>query len=152
MSDAEDFRVFVEEVQPRLRRALLASCGAEVAADAVQEALVYGWRNWDRVSEMDNPAGYLYRVARSRVRNPTFRRLTFPPGVEGRLPDVEPGLPQALARLTESQRMAVVLVKGCGWTYEETAQFMDVSVSTVRNHLRRGMDHLRTMLGVTTDA
>lgn len=152
MSDAEDFHVFVEEVQPRLRRALLASCGAEVAADAVQEALVYGWRNWDRVRAMDNPAGYLYRVARSRVRNPTFRRLTFPPVVEGRLPDIEPGLPQALARLTESQRMAVVLVKGCGWTYEETAQFMDVSVSTVRNHLRRGMDHLRTMLGVTTDA
>lgn len=152
VSDAEEFRDFVREVEPRLRRALVAACGTDAARDAVQEALIYGWRHWDRIREMDNSTGYLYRVARSRVHFRRTGRLTFPPVHEGRLPEVEPELPRALARLTERQRVAVFLVEGCDWTYAETAELMGVSVSTVRNHLRRGMSRLRTMLGVTTDA
>lgn len=150
--DEHDFRVFVAAVEPRLRQALLALCGGEEAHDAVQEALVYGWQQWERVSAMSNPAGYLYRVARSRIRWPRTRSLGFPPVDSVRLPDVEPGLPAALARLTERQRVAVFLVEGCEWTHAEVAELMGVSVSTVRNHLSRGLDRLRTMLGVTADA
>jgi RNA polymerase sigma factor (sigma-70 family) len=43
--------------------------------------------------------------------------------------------------------MAVVLVEGLGWTQEEVADLMGVSPSTVRNHLRRGMEKLRRCLG-----
>jgi DNA-directed RNA polymerase specialized sigma24 family protein len=46
----------------------------------------------------------------------------------------------------------VWLVEGCGWTVADTARLLDVSVSTVRNHLSRGMKHLRTALKVNTDA
>lgn len=152
MTEPDGFERFVADVEPRLRAALVAACGPERAADAVQEALVYGWRHWDRVSAMDNPAGYLYRVARSRIRWPRPRtRLTFASPGEVGVPDVEPRLPQALADLTERQRVAVFLAEGCDWTYQEVADLMDVSVSTVRNHLRRGMGRLRTMLGVSTD-
>ena len=40
--------------------------GPELGREAAAEALVYGWEQWDRISEMANPAGYLYRVGRSR--------------------------------------------------------------------------------------
>lgn len=154
VGDSDEFRVFVQKVEPRLRRALTAACGVEAAADAVQEALVYGWKHWDRVRQMDNPAGYLFTVARSRVRHPGLRsvRAVFPPVDAGRLPEVEPELPAALGRLTERQRVAVLLVEGCGWTYQETAEVMGTSVSTVRNHRQRGLRRLRMLLGVSTHA
>jgi DNA-directed RNA polymerase specialized sigma24 family protein len=44
------------------------------------------------------------------------------------------------------------VVEGCGWTLAETARLLDVSVSTVRNHLARGMAHLRDLLEVDVDA
>ena len=55
--------------------------------------------------------------------------------------------PKALERLSHRQRTAVILVHGFDWTHEEVADVMGVSVSTVRNHLRRGMVKLRSALG-----
>jgi DNA-directed RNA polymerase specialized sigma24 family protein len=41
----------------------------------------------------------------------------------------------------------VVLVHCFAWTPVEVAELLDVSVSTVRNHLDRGMKRLRATLG-----
>jgi RNA polymerase sigma factor (sigma-70 family) len=59
----------------------------------------------------------------------------------------EPTLEQALAHLSPGQRTAIVLVHGLGWTYDETAFALDVSVSKVRNDLHRGMRTLRRRVG-----
>jgi DNA-directed RNA polymerase specialized sigma24 family protein len=141
-----EFTEFVERVEPRLRQALVALCGTDRARDAVADGLAYAWQHWERVRAMDNPAGYVYRVARSRTR-PRRTRAVFPEAAAG-MPDVEPGLPDALAGLPERQRVAVLLVHGWDWRHEDVAEVMGVSVSTVRNHLARGLDRLRTELGV----
>jgi DNA-directed RNA polymerase specialized sigma24 family protein len=146
---AEEFTAFVRAAEPKLRQALVAMRGVEDARDAVAEGLAYAWQHWDRVRVMANPVGYVYRVARSRARR-RLRRPLFP-GAGGALPEVEPGLPAALARLPERQRVAVVLVHGWDWTQDEVASLMGVSVSTVRNHLRRGLERLRDALGVHVD-
>jgi predicted RNA polymerase sigma factor len=65
---SETFEAFFREAEPRLRRALIAAAGAEVGREAAAEALAYGWEHWDRVGAMENPAGYLYRVGRSKAR------------------------------------------------------------------------------------
>jgi RNA polymerase sigma-70 factor (ECF subfamily) len=143
---ADEFTAFVETHEPRLRRALLASVGT-AAGDALADALGYAWEHWRRVRRMANPAGYVYRVARSRARPRKVPRL--PPVDAARLPDVEPGLPAALAVLPERQRVAVLLVHGFGWTHAEVGELLDVSESTVRNHVARGLDRLRHELGVT---
>jgi DNA-directed RNA polymerase specialized sigma24 family protein len=98
---------------------------------------------------MENPVGYVYRVAcsRTRVRR---RPVVLAPADRG-MPDVEPGLAPALAALPERQRTAVLLVHGWAWTHQEVAELMGVSVSTVRNHLARGLDTLRARLGVQID-
>ena len=60
--------VFAREVEPRLRYALVAAVGQDLGQDAACEALAYGWRHWDRIRDLENPAGYLYRVGRRSVR------------------------------------------------------------------------------------
>ncbi len=96
---------------------------------------------------MSNPVGYLFRVAQSkrrpRKRPPLFRREPQ------RLPDVEPGLPDALRALPEAQRIAVWLAHGCDWTHAEIAEVLGVGTSTVATHVSRGLTRLRTELGVT---
>lgn len=151
MVERDEFRAFVEEVEPRLRQSLVALCGPDRARDAVQEALIYAWENWERVREKTNPPGYLYRVARSRIRWPRPARLALSVEDETRLPDVEPALNRALARLTDRQRVAVLLVEGADWTYEDVAGLLGVSVSTVRKHLSRGLERLRRQMGVNVD-
>jgi RNA polymerase sigma-70 factor (ECF subfamily) len=116
------------------------------------EALAYGWEHWDRVAGLDNPAGYLYRVGCNRgrrSRQPLL--LPDPPPVHGE-PLVEPGLPAALAKLTDRQRVSVMLVHGAGWTLSETAEVLGISAASVFRHVERGLARLRTSLEVTVDA
>ncbi len=145
------FDRLVHEVEPRLRHALIAVYGQEQGRDATAEALAYAWEHRQRIQSMANPAGYLYRVGRSRGRS---RRLTprFVPVQPERLPDVEPGLPGALKRLSERQRLAVVLVHAYGYERREVADILDISVSAVDTHLARGIAKLRKKLGVQEDA
>jgi DNA-directed RNA polymerase specialized sigma24 family protein len=43
------------------------------AEELAQDAFVKVWERWDRVQEMENPVGYLHRIAVNRVRR-RFRR------------------------------------------------------------------------------
>ena len=63
-------------------------------------------------------------------------------------PMVEPGLGEALGRLTDRQRAAVVLVHGYGWTMREVAELNGSKVTSVQNHLERGLSKLRRALEV----
>jgi RNA polymerase sigma-70 factor (ECF subfamily) len=145
------FTAFVEEHETRLRAAMIARYGPDRGGEATSEALAYGWEHWERIRSMDNPAGYLYRVAQ-HAGIPRRRHPVFPEPPHQSEPLVEPGLPDALAALSERQRVAVMLVHSFGWTQSETARFLNISESSLRNHLRRGMSKLRSALEVTVDA
>ena len=149
LTDRSDFEVLVEGMEPELRRALAGHVREDAIEDAVAEALAYAWENRDRVLSMDNPAGYLYRVAQSRSRRQREGLLGW--RGEREMPDIEPGLAEALAALPHTQSSAVWLVHGCGWTYTMTAEALGVSVSAVGTHLSRGLDRLRQELGVTAN-
>lgn len=142
------FDRFVEPAEARLRRALVAALGQHDGMEATAIALAYAWEHRDRLMTMANPTGYLYRVGRSRVhrrrREPRF--LSVP---DHAAQDVEPGLPAALMRLSEQQRAAVMMVHADGWTRHEAADALEISVSSLDTHLARGLDRLRTELGVT---
>jgi DNA-directed RNA polymerase specialized sigma24 family protein len=141
------FEDFCGVVQPKLRQAFAARYGYADGAEATAEALAFAWEHWDRVRAMDNAAGYLFRVGTSktrRIRRSTPLLVDVP---ERGIPYVEPGLPAALASLSKNQRVAVTLVAGFGWKLREVAELRDVSVSTVQNHLERGMKKLRASLG-----
>lgn len=141
-----EFDAFVREIEPRLRRALVACRGLDGAQEATAEALAYAWEHRDRVLAMENPAGYLYRVGQSRTR--ARRRPSLPAPENLGLPDVEPALIPALVALPDQQRTAVWLVHACGWTYAEAAEAMEVSRSAVGTHVSRALDALRHRLEV----
>ncbi len=149
MDDGERFDAFVRSDGQRLKRALVAAYGPVDGSDAAQAALRYGWEHWRRVAAMENPAGYLYRVGQSEANR--LRGRTGPVLIDvAREQDIEfePGLLDALRRLTGHQRIAVLLVHGHGYRLREVADLLDISISSLRNHLHRGLDKLRNELGV----
>lgn len=145
---AESFTEFVRDVEPRLKHALVAAFGTEVGIEATRDALAVGWECWEEVREKPNPAGYLFGVGRNKARRRLRRRMVFPAPPFDHVPWVEPGLPGALGRLSERQRVAVMLLHGYDWTYAEVADLLGVSVSTVQQHEARGMAKLRRAIGV----
>jgi len=146
----DDFDALVEEVRPRLARAFVAAYGRQRGEEALAEAMTVAWERFPEVAAMDNPAGFLYRVGQSRSRpRRRLRASTFPSPVALGLPDIEPALPAALDQLSERQRVCVVLVHGFGWTHREVAGLLDVSRTSVQNHVERGLESLRSELGVT---
>jgi DNA-directed RNA polymerase specialized sigma24 family protein len=147
--DDEAFDAFVRMHEPSLRRAFVAAYGAERGSEATAEALAYAWERWDRVQPMENAVGYLYRVGQSRTRRMARRTPRFPGvGVTPELPWVEPALPAAMQALTEHQRVCVVLVHGYGWQLREVAELLGIAVTTVQNHVERGLAKLRAALEV----
>jgi RNA polymerase sigma factor (sigma-70 family) len=100
-----------------------------------------------RLQHIANLPGYLFRVGQSRGRQ---RRQP----VVFAVPETtdyafEPALPEALASLTQRQRLAVVLVHGYGYTLREVAELTGIRPTTVQNHLTRGLVRLRSRMGVT---
>lgn len=150
-SAREGFSRLVGEVEPGLRRALCVRFGGDQGREATADALAWAWEHWDQVQYLDNPAGYLFRVAQRR----TFRSWRRPRWVPDPPPEsgvwVEPKLHSALRRLTSRQRTAVVLMHGFGWTHREVAQMMGISIASVQKHQERAMKQLRRTLGVTID-
>jgi DNA-directed RNA polymerase specialized sigma24 family protein len=143
----ERFSRFAAEVEPRLKRALVAWYGVEVGSEAAADALELAWERWESVETMANPVGYLFRVGQSRSRRYRRRAVGLPAVPAAELPDIDPRLPAALAGLSARQRAAVLLVHAHGWTRAEAADALGCGVSSLRNHLERGMRRLRASLG-----
>lgn len=148
----EGFEAFFAEQEPKLRRALVAACGAGRGREATVEALSWAWEHWDSVRTMDNPTGYLFRVGQSRSRDRRRSATCSFPAPVTHEPWVEPALPAGLAALSEQQRVVVVLVHGFEWTQREVADLLGISTSSVQTHLERGLHKLRAHLEVTSSA
>jgi DNA-directed RNA polymerase specialized sigma24 family protein len=140
----DEFRAFMADAEPQLRRALVAFYGGQRGREATAAALAYAWEHWERVKVMRAPIGYLFRVGQSQTRPRRWR----PIAERSRIDDVwcEPGLPSALAALTKQQRVVVVLHHGYGWSLSEVAELLSLSKSTIQNHLERGMQILRARM------
>lgn len=145
------FDEFARRDGARLRAGLVAAYGPDVGADAAAEALAYGFEHWNRLSSMNNPTGYLYRVGQTEARRQFRPGGYLPVRPAAGMPDFEPALAPALESLTEPQRVGVVLVHALGWSQVEAAALLDVDVSTLRTHIARAMTKLRAALEVTSD-
>jgi len=144
----DSYTEFFSQVEPRLRGALTAVFGMDLGREICAETLAYGWEHWDRLDGMENPAGYLYRVgvARGQRLKPSYQ-ITVEPRATDSPTWIEPGLPKAMASLSEKQRLVVGLVHGYGWSLAEVAEMLGVAKSTVQSHEQRAMKRLRRKLG-----
>lgn len=150
-----EFTSFVSDSEPNLRRALTAWYGGDVGREALAETLAWAWQEWDRVSNMDNAAGYLFRVGQTHARRIIRRRLLTSPLKDQDVPNhggppwIEPDLAKGLESLSKRQRTAVVLVHGYDLSHTETAELLGIRRSTVQNHVERGMAKLREFMEVS---
>jgi RNA polymerase sigma-70 factor (ECF subfamily) len=144
----DSFTEFVRTTERPLRVALGAAYGKERGREAAADALAYGWEHWDHIQQLENPAGYLYRVGENRAKSMKRRPLALRPVDVEDDPWIEPGLPAALEQLSHQQRAVVALLYGYQWSMSEVAALLDVSKSTVQSHSERGLARLRAGLGV----
>jgi RNA polymerase sigma-70 factor (ECF subfamily) len=146
------FDEFYRDEVDRLRRALAVHLGdADLAADSVDEAMARALERWTLVAAYDNPAGWVYRVARnhatSRLRRTARRvlRAEVPDRAEWlREQDLE--LADALASLSEAHRSVVVLRFQLDWQVDQIASALDVPPGTIKSRLSRAVGELRTLL------
>jgi DNA-directed RNA polymerase specialized sigma24 family protein len=143
------FRDFVTSAEPRLRRAFVAAFGPDRGVEATAEALAYAWERWPAIQAYDNPIGYLYRVGRSRTRVRKVRGLFERPAN----PDqwTEPGLGKALSKLSEPERVAVVVTYCSDMSRREAASMLQISEAALQKRAERGLARLRRSLGVESD-
>lgn len=145
-----DFETFFARERDDLVRAVTLAVGDHrLAGEAVDEAMARAWQRWNQVSDYDRPVGWVYRVAVNWARS-TWRRLGRlrpmgePPERAHHDPEpADPRLWEALGRLPESQRDAVVLHHVLQWTNPEIAAALEVPVGTVKARVHRGITALR---------
>lgn len=149
------FDDFFELHYVRLFRALwLIARDRSDAEDIMQEAFLRLWERWDRVSAMEDPAGYLYRTAmnvfRSRRRRALVaaRRAVMEPFARDELAAVEGQdvVRRALASLTPRQRAAVVLLHVLDLSSAEASAALGIRPSTVRVLAGRARTRLKREL------
>src|SRR5262245_31081588 len=146
------FEEFAASSGRRLRAGLIAAYGLQTGTEAAADALAYGWEHWARLELMANPVGYLYRVGQTAARRINRPSRAFPAPPPEELPEVEPRLIPALERLSEQQRVAVVLTCAYGWLQSEVAELLEISESSVRTHRTRALSRLAQELEVTPRA
>lgn len=152
----DDF--FAQESRTLFRRLWLVTRDRAEADDLVQEAFIVVLERWERVQAMEDPTGYLYRVAfnawrkRSRRAARTLQRLiarpTDPPdpfaSVEARTM-----IGSGLAALTPRQRAALVLTELLGMSSQEAASVLGIRPVTVRSLSSQARTSLRERIGET---
>jgi DNA-directed RNA polymerase specialized sigma24 family protein len=120
----------------RLAYTLLGS-SAE-AEETVQDSLIDVYRRWP---EIRKPGAYLRCTVVSRCRSALLRRRMRPrESVGGPAVSAEAGeLWDVLGRLSDEQRLVVVLRYYGGYTSSDIAAMIEMPAGTVRSHLRRGL-------------
>ena len=156
------FTAFVRDHGPSLlRTACLLTGERGLGEDLVQTALTRAYGKWPQVARATVPVAYVRRLmVNSHLSR--LRRLAGAEQVLAAVPE-RPGPHEqdriaenetvrgALLQLSPRVRTAVVLRYFDDLSQAETARLMGCSVSTVNNHVTRGLAALRGLLGPEND-
>ena len=144
---ALSFEGFYLANERRLFRALFVYTGSRYESeDLAQQAFCRVWERWGRVSQLDDPVGYLFRTAFNLHRSAGRRAVRaakralvlrshalVPPVPEpGELAADRDHVARALAQLTPRQREAVVLTQLLDCDAAEAGRIMRIRPATVR--------------------
>ncbi len=151
----DDFDAFFgEQHKSLLGQAFLLTGDLEESRDLVQEVFLRAWKNWPRVSGMDNPPAWARLVLRNlaigrwrrrRGRLPSIpladdSAVTSPPSAE------HLDVIRALNDLPEQQRTVLMLHAVAGLSVAETAAEIGAPEGSVRGWLSKGRRTLGTAL------
>lgn len=149
--DALEFDAFYLRARDRLAGQLAALTGDPAeAGDHVQEAFVRAWTRWSYVSGLDDPEGWVRRVAYnlavSRWRRARRTVLGRGPDTAVEWDDEQREIVAALAGLPRAQREAIVLHHLVGLSVAEVSGELGAPEGTVKSWLSRGRRQLADAL------
>ncbi len=162
MDRVQEFDDFVRRLGSDLGRVCYMLLGdADEAEDLAGDVLLAAWKQWDRVSTVEQPARYLRKMAAnmaaSRIRRKQLARsklLLFRSDAEhlarpldGASVDVQ----RALAKLPPRRRACVVLRMAFDMSEREVADTLGISVGTVKSQTSKAASALRSMLELGPD-
>jgi RNA polymerase sigma-70 factor (ECF subfamily) len=156
--DARDrFEQLVGEVRPKLHRYCARMTGSAVdGEDIVQDALMKALAALPSVGVIDNPEGWLFRIAhntaldffRRRARGPMMQPeealdMIAAPGSSDQDEEAATMSLRTFMRLPALQRSAVILKDVLGHSLEEVASITGASEAAAKSALQRGRVRLR---------
>lgn len=160
----DDFDALFRSGYPRLVATITFVCGdREVAAECVADAFERAYVRWSKVSRLDDPLGWVRRVAINRAtdvhrRTSRGRRaLERLQGREQRRSSAQPiltdaaafrdsGLAAVIAELSPQQRAVVALHYLDDVPVADVAALLGLNAGTVKYHLHQARERLRALL------
>lgn len=145
---------------PAMRLVFRMTGNRALAEDVAAETLARAYARWSAVSKMEAPQAWVLRVA-TNLAIDAVRRQQRAEAVMPSLLLVDDGrrfdddvaarlaLVAALTELPRRQREAIALHYLGGLSEEEVSHSLEISASSVRTHLQRGLSTLRRRLGST---
>lgn len=143
---------------PAMRLAHRMTGDRALAEDLAAEALARAYARWTSVARMESPQAWVLRVTtnlaidavrRRRLATAVLPRLVVRegPGVLDEDVAIRLALVSALASLPRRQREAIALYYLAGLDEHEVSRSLDITPSSVRTHVQRGLATLRKRLG-----
>ena len=166
-ADARDqFGQLVGQVRPKLHRYCARMTGSAVdGEDIVQDALIKALAALPSVGVIDNPEGWLFRIAhntaldflRRRARGPMMHHdealdMMAAPDSPDQDPEAATMSLRTFMRLPALQRSAVILKDVLGHSLEEVASITGASEAAAKSALQRGRVRLREFAREPADA
>ena len=149
------FGALVREHQSALRGFLrrLTRGDHALADDLAQETFLEAWRKLAQYRGDSPFASWLYAIAWSRFLMTARRRKLEPLDDDEGEPLLTEGgsvlrldLERAMARLRAPARAALTLCFAVGMNHEEAAAALDMPLGTLKSHVARGREKLKTLL------
>lgn len=147
---APSFEAFYSSSWDAVYRAVAVAVGeADLAREAVDEAMTRAFERWSSVSGMENPQGWVYRVAVNWSRSFLRRRLL---GLRKRqqlvwrIEDVDvpdPRVIEAVRKLPPHQRDVIIARFLLDVSEKDTAEAFSVALGTVKSRVNRALSALK---------
>ena len=152
--DRQAFQELVRRRQSWLRNFLRRQAGdPDIADDLAQQTFLLAWRDISKLRSASKFAPWLRQIALNTWRQylrqnklPTVNEEVDVAGDDGQRPAMAMDLDAALQQLSEHERSCIVLSYHEGMSHSEISDTLGMPLGTVKSHIRRGTEVLRSIL------
>jgi RNA polymerase sigma-70 factor (ECF subfamily) len=150
--DHAAYMMLVSKYECQLRGFLGRFVSAEAADDIAQEAFMRAWRSAAQYNGRARYSTWLIAIAwrchldclrKQRAMSAAERSLALP--TDSVSTEGTSEVADILARLSRTERAALVLCEGHGWTHGEVAHLLEMPLGTVKSTVARAKEKCRKL-------